>query len=492
VSRLARVAPAVALACLAGVLAVYGAQAAVLLRYAWDWSPDEGLFLDYARRLLQAPATLYPKSIVPYPAIYGPLIAVVLAPIAALAEQPLPAARALNLALLAAGGTAVFLLVRRRAGTAAGAAAVALWLAPLDVSFWHVLVRPDTPMLVALLLAACWLTPERLERGAQRLDTRRLLAGGAALVAATLFKPTAALHGAPLIGAWFLVDAAGAARLLAFVAGAGLACAALLELLSGGGWSWSQRLFAEHPYFPDQVGVILGLFATRTWPVLLLVAAAFADAWRRGRAPWRDGSVALVLGGLVILPALGKGGAYFNYLLPLLSALVIAGGRWLSPAAWGGPLLAGPAALALALATAFPLPSAREGPTAAFFYDVVREAARDAPVLAIAPDYAYFVAGQPVEMEATGLLFLSQGAPGAELIVERLLGRRYALVIEGPWRLPATPGARAVFAGYVPVGECRLGSFLGPLPYRLSVPRGSRLKFLPPQGIDCRPAPAAS
>jgi len=495
---LARLAPKIVLACLIAVVCVYGAHALQLARYPWDWSPDEGLFLDYARRLLRAPESLYPKSVVPYPAIYGPLIAVALAPFVAWSDQPLSLARGFNVACVAAASLATFALVKRRAGAVAGAAAVALWLAPLDVSFWHLLVRPDTPMLASLLLGAFWLMPERLARGADRLDARRLLGGSAALLAAVLFKPTALLHAAPLLAAWLLVDYASAMRLFAVVGLGCLSSAALLELLSSGGFSWSQRLFADHPYFPGQVPVILQLFAERTWPVLLLAAAAFGVAWRRGRAPWRDGSFSLVVGGLLIVPALAKGGAYFNYLLPLLSGLVIAGGRWLGcgepagRAAPAGPLLASLTALALVLTTRFPLPSATDEATATFFYDFVRAKAREAPILAIAPDYAYFVVGQPVELEATGLLFLSMGAPGAEQIVERLTAGGYGLVIEGPWRLPDTAGTRALLAGYAPVGECRLGSFLGPLSYRLRVRRGSSQTFLPLPGIACRPILAPS
>jgi hypothetical protein len=492
VVRLERIVPGVALACLVGVLLVYGAHAGALTRYPWDWSPDEGLFLDYARRLLHDPASLYPRQVVPYPAIYGPLIAVALAPFAAWSDQPLPLARAFNVACILAASGAIFALVKRCSGWLVGVAAVALWLAPLDVSFWHMLVRPDTPMLAALLLAAWQLMPDRLARGADRLGARRLLSGSALLLAAALFKPTALLHAAPLLAAWFLVDGPSARRLALSVGAAVLASASLLELLSGGGYSWSQRLFAAHPYFSEQVLVILQLFFARTWPVLLLTALAFGAAWREGRTPWRDGSVGLIAGGLLVLPALAKGGAYFNYLLPLLSALVIAAGRWLGRASPSAALLAGATAFTLAATTTFPLPSARNEATAAFFYGFVRDASRAAPILAIAPDYAYWVAAQPVELEATGLLFLSMGAPGAELIVERLVTGRYGLVIEGPWRLPDTAGSRAILGAYAPVGECRLGSFLGPLAYRLNLRRGSKLRFLPPQGTDCRPALAPS
>ena len=40
------------------VVLVFARGAAALLAYPWDWAPDEGLALDYARRVLDAPATL--------------------------------------------------------------------------------------------------------------------------------------------------------------------------------------------------------------------------------------------------------------------------------------------------------------------------------------------------------------------------------------------------------------------------------------------------
>src|SRR5262245_40443528 len=71
------------------VSAVFLAHAVVLVGYPWDWSPDEGLTLDYARRLVQAPDTLYAKTVVPVPLEYTPLLTVVLAPVVAVFDRPL-------------------------------------------------------------------------------------------------------------------------------------------------------------------------------------------------------------------------------------------------------------------------------------------------------------------------------------------------------------------------------------------------------------------
>src|SRR5215475_11096668 len=76
------------------LLAAYALRAAVLIVYPWDWSPDEGLALDYARRLAVDPASLYAKSAVPFPSAYGPLLPLLLAPIVAPAGRGhAPAAR---------------------------------------------------------------------------------------------------------------------------------------------------------------------------------------------------------------------------------------------------------------------------------------------------------------------------------------------------------------------------------------------------------------
>jgi len=497
------VARSVVLGCLAAVLTAYVSHSLALSSYSWEWSPDEGVHLDHGRRLIRDPASLYPLQVTPFAAVFGPLTAVALAPVAAWSERPLPAARLLYLVFIGVAGFVIARLVARRAGTLAGAAALALWLAPFDLSFWHLMVRPDTPMLSAWLLAAWQLMPARLERGAERLGTARVLWGSLLVVVAALFKPTALLYAAPLVASWFLVDGRGALRLSAALALALLASVGLLDLLTHGGFLFAWSLFRLHSFHPAQVAVILQLFMSRTWPVLVLAGLAFADCWRRGDAPWRDGSVTLIAGGLLIVPALAKGGAYFNYLLPFHCGLVVAAGRWMAVAAGAGRLssrapLAGPvaaAAIALALSatTVFPLPSAREEATGAFFYAFVRTAAATerAPIFAIAPAYAYYVVDQPVEMDGTSFgLFLLAAAPGVEGIIERLANARYGLVIEGPWRLPDAPATRGLLAGYQVIGECRLGSFLGPLPYRLNLRRGSPLAFAPPPGVDCRRLPS--
>src|SRR5260221_8861937 len=67
----------------------YGVRAMALIHYPWDWSPDEGLFLGWARVVLESPAFLYHKSVVPLPDAYGPVLPVMLAPIVAVFQRPL-------------------------------------------------------------------------------------------------------------------------------------------------------------------------------------------------------------------------------------------------------------------------------------------------------------------------------------------------------------------------------------------------------------------
>ena len=206
------------------VLAVYVSRARALVRYPWDWSPDEALHLDYARRLLEAPGTLYGHSVVPFPSFYGPLLPLLLSPFVE-REAPLAAARLLNLgwALLAASAVAV--LVRRRGGWPWAAAAFALLLAPLDLSFWLMLLRVDAPLLALWLWAAVVLLPDSLAPGAAVLPWRRAVGGSLLLLAAVLVKPTAILHGAPLVLGWLLVDRRSALRLAATLGALGGATA---------------------------------------------------------------------------------------------------------------------------------------------------------------------------------------------------------------------------------------------------------------------------
>src|SRR5678815_5055098 len=121
-------------------------------------------------------------------------------------------------------------------------------MAPRDFSVWLLLVRVDGLMIALWLGAAVALLPRSLEPGSDALSTRRLSWGAALLLAAVLAKPTAAVHGAPLVLGWFLVDRRSAWRLSAVMLVAGLAALAILQLATSGGFLWTMRLWGTVSY----------------------------------------------------------------------------------------------------------------------------------------------------------------------------------------------------------------------------------------------------
>jgi hypothetical protein len=469
------------------VILAYVARAWALVSYPWDWSPDEGLYLDWGRRALEDPASLYHRRAVPYPSVYGPLIPAFMAAIVRL-PQPLEAARLMALAWTAAGAAAVAWLLHRRAGPAWAAAGVALYLAPFDLSFWHMLVRVDGPMIALWLWAAVPLLPCALERGKDTLSGGRLAAGTALLLAAVLVKPTAAVHGAPLVLGWFLVDRRSAWRLVGAVSVAGLSALGALQVATGGGFLWVNRLWTLHPRVPGLTGAIAGYFGVLAWPVLALALGTAVAAWAAGGRPQRDPALLLLAGGLAIVPLMGKHGAAWNYLLPLFAATVVASGSWASVLRpW--PVAASTLALALAATRPFPLPTALDEATARVFYGFTQEVQRRSggPFLVTRPELVYFLAGQPAEVEGSSFYYLAaRAAPGTEQVLRGLEERRYALVV-WTWPLPETPEwANALGRGYVRLGECRLGWYFGsPFPSHLAVRRDLGITFAPPPGTRC-------
>jgi hypothetical protein len=493
------VATAAAVLCSSLVLALYIGRAASLVAYPWDWSPDEGLYLDHARRLVDRTAPLHPRSFVPFPSAYGPLLPLSLAPAVALLAQPLAGARVLALAWALAGALAVFVLARRGAPPALALAAAALALAPFDLSFWHLLVRPDGPMLALLLLAALPLLPRRLERGSDRLSTARLAAGTALLLAAVLAKPTGAVHGAPLVLAWLLVDRRSAVRLALALGAAGLAALLALQWATGGGFLWVQRVWGYHEAQAGLPGVIASVFLARAWPLLLACALALASTGRGGRDALRDGGVVLLLAAAAVLPLTRKYGASWNYLVPSLPALAVLAARWWAKGADGRALRAaagaaslGAIALALALTREFPLPSPEDARTAGALYGFVREHTSETggPILAVRPELAYFVVGQPVEMEGSGFRSLARGgAPGTEVVLERLREARYSLVVL-TWPLPDAGGYEEALArSYGLAGGCKLGYYFGEVTVNLLPRRDAFRPMRPLAGTRCGSAP---
>jgi hypothetical protein len=504
-SRASLAATAFAVSASLAVMAVYVARAASLVAYPWDWSPDEGLYLDWARRVLQAPGTLYdPASVVPFPAVYGPLLPVLHAPLVALGGPPLLAPRLLSLAVALAGGFAIFLLVRRRdAPLALALATAALALSPLDVSFWHMLVRVDGLMLTLWLFAAVVLLPHRLERGGDRLTTQRILLGAVLLILAGLTKAMAAVHAAPLVLGWLLVDLRSAVR-LAVVLGAGtLATLGILQWVTGGGFLFASALWGVHSSQPGNASFIVLHFTRLVWPILALAAVAAAAAARTSRREaGRDPALLLLLGGLLVLPATAKHGASWNYLLPALAAVAVLSGRWWAGSRLSLPRLALPApltgavataalALALAATRTFPLPTGEDARTAAAFYGYVTSHVRrvGGPILVSRPEMAYFLVGQPSDVEGSSFYDVARaGIQGSERVLERLKRGEYTM-IAAMWPLPDFGGyTEALRDSYTLTGACQLRYYFGIMKANLAARRDLARPLRPPPGTRCTTA----
>ena len=450
-----RILDAVVFAAAVAVLIVFAAGAARLAAYPFDWSPDEGLRLDYARRLREAPGTLYSRTTVPFPMAWTPLLPVLLAPIVAASDHPLAPARALACLWTAVIAGSVYLLVRRRARWPLALATAALSLAVLDLSIWFLLVRIDGLMLALWLAAAVALMPDTLVRGAERLSWPRAGAGAALLLAAVLAKPTAVAHGAPLVLAWWLLDPRSGFRVSLLLGSGGLAALGLLQAATGGGFLWVMRLWATHPHVPGLLRGLVEIFAASAWPVAVLCLAALTSAIRGRAGAARDGALLLLAGALVIVPAMGKSGAAVNYLLPALCAMVILAGRW-----WGrsrpdlGAAATAVVAGVLAATGALPLPLQADRATAEAFYGYVRR--RGAPILATRPDYAYFLLGQPVEAEGSSMPYLVPArVAGIDTIIDRVERRAYRTVIAVSYFWPNDPRwEQALARHYRIVGAC--------------------------------------
>ena len=489
------------------MLLVYAHGAAHIVRYRWDWSPDEGMAIDAALRLRDGWSAIYGHTLSPWPWGYGPLLPAALRPLVAAAGPGLLLPRLLAALWTAGLLLAVFWIVRRSAGPALALGATALATVPFAYGFYYLLVRVDGPMCALWLLAAAVVLPRRLGRGEDRLSAARAAAGGVLLAAATLVKATAAVHALPLVLAWWLVDRRSFVRLALASGATALLASAALQWASGGGFLWASGLWTLHPHFPGQRWLILALFARATAPALLLAAGLALAAERTGVELRRESACALVVGGLAAVPLLSKSGATWNYLLPLLAALAVWSGTLAGALArrrpgWQPALVAllGAVAMAGAVPAPFPLPDETAALTADAFYGLVsaRLEARPGPLLALRPDYAYVVAGQPLAVDGGGGFYhlAKRGVPGTRSVLEGLEHRAYPVVVAGPWRFPETGGwTEALDRGYQLLAVCGLRYYFGPVSFAVYVARpgpGTAPVSAPSfrAGADCRAAPA--
>jgi hypothetical protein len=321
--------------------------------------------------------------------------------------------------------------------------------------------------------------------------------GSAFLLAAVLTKPTAALHALPLVLGWWFVERPSLLRLGVVVGGAGAAALAALQWATGGGFVHVNRLWGLHPHFASQTPLILGGFILETAPHLALLGAGIVVAWLLGAKPHRSSAILLVAGGALAIPMLSKSGASWNYLLPLHVGVAVLLGQVagtiarLRPA-WSAGIgaLLGAVALAVGLARPFPLPDERAASTAEAFYGLVRESVTEsgAPLLALRPDYAYVVVGQPLEVDGGGSFYhlAKQGVPGTERVLAGVRTGAYGVVVGGPWFFPETGGwMEALNARYRPLAVCGLRYYFGRVPFALYVRREATQRAYFPPGADC-------
>jgi hypothetical protein len=468
----------------AAVFLVYVLHAVVLIRYPWDWSPDEGLFLDYAWRMIHAPSTLYPRdSSVPFPLAWTPLLPALLTPIVSWLAEPLAGARLLALAWTVAIAAGVYVLARGRAGGSLGLAAAALAVAPMSLTFWYMLVRMDGLMVALWVWTAVILLPPSLGTGGGRLGWGRAFAGAALLTLSFLAKPTAAIHAAPLVLVWLAVDRWSAFRAATAAAVGGSAAVAALQIATSGGFLRVQGLWKRHPWYLFWIDDPVLAFVGQTAPLLLGALVVLLLVLRARRGGWRDPALALWAGGVLIVPALGKYGAESSYLLPLVPATAVLAARWLGAwseaagsaeaerrrRAWAAFGCSALAAVTVSCAR-FPLPTAEDRAAAETFYRVIEQ--RGGPILALRPEYAYFRLRQPAEVEGSSfVLMLLLRVKGIEVVPRRIEAQHYRTIVYPPHTWHTDRIAEFVHRYYREVGYADLGMYYGRVRWLVLVPR---------------------
>ena len=359
--------------------------------------------------------------------------------------------------------------------------------------------------MVALWLAAAavLLPPRRSSAGPRtRSPPAGWPPGPPLLLAAVLVKPTAVLHGAPLVLGWFLVDRRSAWRLVAALAASGLAALGRCSCATGGGFLWATPPLGPAPRRPSRARRSCRSCASArsVWPILVLALGRLRRGRpRRGASPARAGAAAAGRGagrrappwastaprGTTSSPSRGPG----------RGDRLVVGAAARRPGRGAGAAVATPAVGALVASCSrrpgvFPLPTAarrgdRPAPSTASRSDVSR-GGRAARFL-VEPARPRLLPRQAARRDR-GLELPHAGppAPPAPSASRPASSAPYSLVV-GTWPLAPRPLAEARQTGYRYVGACRLGFYFGPVLTRVYVRRDLPFTLPASQGARCGP-----
>ena len=328
-------------------IAAFLAVGVARLAYPYEAEWVEGGLADEVAVILRGQMPYAAPSLHAVAFIYPPLYFYVSAALSALSGAagfgPL---RAVSLAASLATFALIYALVRQAgARRAAGFVAVGLFAATFKIGGdWLVLARVDA-LFLALFLAGVY----ALQRapGLGNGAARGYSLAGALLALSLLTKQSALPMAAPLAAYAVLADRRRGWLLPASIATLALAAGAGFNLASQGWFAYYVLSgAASQPLQPDVWLIVLRQDLLPLAPLLLVVLAYLALAWRAGRPVglWTVLLAGTAGTGLWVLLHLG---AVQNNLLPLFAALAVVGGLALDGAlAWvvGQPGLARAAA----------------------------------------------------------------------------------------------------------------------------------------------------
>lgn len=336
---------------LALLLAQLAGAAWLFARHGWAAATfplpldyGEGPLLDQALRLARL-ENIYRPDLADPPFVvanYPPLFPLLQAPFAAAFGPALWYGRAIVLLSVVAAALFIGLTLRALGADAVSALVGALMLPAFAfVLHWSAFSRVDA-LALALGCAALFAV-------ARRTQGRGGLAVVAALLTAAIFTRQSYALAAPLAAFVFLLRERPRRRafeLAAMVAGASLALALALQLITGGGFFLHIVTANVNPFVLDSV-MFRVAESVEHIPLLLALGGLLIllGAWRRPASWWL--AAPFLLGALGSAATIGKTGSNVNYLFELCAALSLAAGALLAWAS-GAPWLR--VALALALA----------------------------------------------------------------------------------------------------------------------------------------------